>query len=220
MKTQNIQPLPRSYFFSTEWHARLVIGKSRFYYTNKQTLSGDKIERTLMVLLIYLIYFWFLLPNLIYVKVSWTRIHYVVKCNLNTFYWHTVIQSFLSISRIISPYIILHRSNHRRGNFQRSWRICGEGGKTMSVTFHSVRPKPHDNPHSDHRLASIAGTFPCRKSTVYANLTFLFLFNVTALNHLDLEIDDVVSLVWPGEHLCLWSRTGVHGTAFLPQRLV
>lgn len=154
-----------------------------------------------MVLLIYLIYFWFLLPNLIYVKVSWTRIHYVVKCNLNTFYWHTVIQSFLSISPIISSYSILHRSNHRRGNFQRSWRICGEGGLCWWLYMWS---RTHTTTSMWPLLSHITGTFPCGKSTVLVNLTFLcFLFNVTALNHLDLEIGDTVSLMWPCEHLCL-----------------
>lgn len=86
---------------------------------------GDKIEAAPIVLLIYLIYFWFLLPNLIYVKVSWSRIHYVVKCNLTTFYWDTVIQSFLSLNPIISSYIIVHRSNHTRWNSKRKFRICG-----------------------------------------------------------------------------------------------
>lgn len=38
---------------------------------------------------------------------------------------------------------------------------------------------------------------------MYVNLTFLFLFNVTALNHLDLEIGDAVSLVPVVQDVCV-----------------
>lgn len=38
---------------------------------------------------------------------------------------------------------------------------------------------------------------------MYLNLTFLFLFNVTALNHLNLEIGDAASLVPLVQDVCI-----------------
>lgn len=99
-----------------------------------------------MLLLIYLIYFLFLLPNLIYVKVSRTRIHYVVKCNLDTFYWHTVIQSFLSISPIISSYSNSSQIKPQWGKFPKKVRIRREGGMMMLVSFYPT-VEAHDNGH-------------------------------------------------------------------------